>query len=208
MSKIIQEYGNLLKVQWEDDVYFAYPTAGGLWIVKSEKSVDPNPDPDPDPTDPTLPGYTITDNLRSDDHYVTNPGGTIKSGWDWHIENSGGRGGVDLRYDFEDFKAPASGTVTHFNVPGVGMVVRLKLDHWVSRKHPKYTNEPEGPIKAIWFQHCSASKPNGHYDKGDIIGTSGNGGGLYAPHLHVHGMSDIGSVASASNRLCMWNFIA
>lgn len=170
------------------DVQSEIPTANYPWLAYTG-------DTPSEVVDTLLPGHTIT-----------NPGGTIASGWAWHIANNGGRGGVDLNYNFQTFTAPAAGTVSHFNVAGVGMVVKLVLDTPAPRTSPRQpSGDQPGPMTAIWFQHCSAAV-DGHAEEGDVIGTSGDGGGLYSPHLHVHGMIDNGNTASAFNRCNFWGF--
>ena len=140
-------------------------------------------------------------------HAVTNPGGTIASGWQWHIDNSPGRGGDDFAYNFETFRAPAAGVVDHFDVAGVGMVVRLTLDQPTARTSPQQPQgDAYGPIFSIWFEHCSAAI-DGPCVEGAIIGTSGDGYGTYPAHLHVHALTDHSSVAGTANRACMWGFL-
>lgn len=143
----------------------------------------------PDLIDTLLPG-----------HSVTNPGGTIAAGWQWHLDNNSNRGGVDLNYNFQDFKAPGKGSVDHFDVSGVGMVVRLTLTTPAVRTKPQLTNDAFGPMTAIWFQHCSDSY-DGSKNQNVAIGKSGDGYGAYGSHLHVHG------VDSGGNRCNFWGFV-
>lgn len=150
---------------------------------------------------------TLVDTI-SPGHTVTNPGHTFASGWAWHVANAAGHGGVDLNYNFQTFTAPGAGTVDHFNVAGVGMIVRLTLDTPAIRVQPQEPSgyDAYGPIVAIWFEHCSAAV-DGHHEQGEVIGTSGDGGGLYAPHLHVHGLTDHGNVAGTTNRAQFFSFV-
>lgn len=154
-------------------------------------------------------GGSLVDTI-SPGHPVTNPGGTFTSGWTWHVEDgpNPGYGGVDLAYNFQEFTAPAAGTVSHFDVAGVGMVVKLVLDTPVTRVLPQEPAgyDAEGPIVAVWFEHCSAAV-DGHHYEGEVIGTSGDGYGQYAPHLHVHGLTDTGNVARTNNRSQFFDFI-
>lgn len=176
----------------------AYNTHNGLWVV--------NPGVD------SVPVSDIIDNLLPG-FYITNPGGTVASGWQWHIDNTTtdggltGRGGDDLSYSYgTNFYAPGAGTVSHFDVSGVGMVVKLILDTPATRTKPQYVSDAVGPMVAIWFEHCSASY-DGHKNQGDLIGKSGDGYGAYGAHLHVHGLVDTGNVAGTGNRCCFWNFL-
>lgn len=150
---------------------------------------------------------TLTDTI-SPGHSVTNPGGTFASGWQWHVTNASGHGGVDLNYNFQDFTAPGAGTVRHFDVAGVGMVVVLQLDTPAQRVLPQEPSghDAYGPITAVWFEHCSAAV-DGHHEEGEVIGTSGDGYGQYAPHLHVHGLTDNGNVAGTTNRAQFFSFV-
>lgn len=195
----LQVYGNLIKVIYDDaSTDLAYPTSGGLWIVKASTP------PDGGGGD----GSGLIDTISSG-HHITNPGGTVASGWQWHIDNNGGRGGDDWNYSYgTKYKAPGAGTVTHFDVAGVGMVVKLVLD--TPATPAIHALQPHGdagaPMKAIWFQHGSAAY-DGHCEQGDVIGKSGNGYGAYAAHLHVHGMTDTGDVAGSDNRTCFWDYV-
>lgn len=152
-------------------------------------------------------GGTLVDNI-SPGHPVTNPGHTFASGWAWHVDSTGGYGGVDLAYNFQTFKAPGAGTVDHFDVAGVGMIVRLTLDTPAQRINPQEPSghDAYGPIVAIWFEHCSAAI-DGHHEQGDVIGTSGDGYGQYAPHLHVHGLTDHSKSAGTANRAQFFSFV-
>lgn len=189
----LQEYGNLIAVLYDDGTKaFAYPTTGGLWIVNGTEQTPPIE-------------FPIIDNILPG-HSITNPGGTIVTAWNWHLANNSNRGGVDLNYNFQDFVAPGSGTVSHFDIAGVGMVVKLVLDEPVPRKMPQLGYDQYGPMTAIWFQHCSAAV-DGHAEQGDVIGTSGNGYGDYGAHLHVHGMINNTNSAPASARCNFWGFV-
>lgn len=141
-------------------------------------------------------------------HTITNPGGTIASAWQWHIDNNGGRGGVDWNYAYgTDFTAPADGVVDHFDVVGVGMVVRLTLNTPAARINPQEPdNDQYGPILSIWFQHCSAAY-DGPASQGDVIGKSGDGYGAFTAHLHVHALTNTSSVAGSTNRANFWGFV-
>lgn len=158
-------------------------------------------------TGPVVQGGGLVD-VISPGHTVTNPGHTIAAGWAWHMATAG-RGGVDWDYAYgTDIRAMGAGTVDHFNVSGVGMVTRLVLDTPVNRSDPQEpSGDAYGPIKAVWYEHTSASY-DGHVEAGDIIGKSGDGGGLYQPHLHVHGLTDTGKVAGSGNRSNVFDFLS
>ena len=195
----IRELGNQVQINYQNgDIQIGY-RFGDYWILTNTDAGAVTPPPPP-------PKPNIKDTI-SVGHHITNPGGTVASGWKWHVDNNGHRGGDDWNYDFQTFRAPANGTVTHFDVAGVGMVVKLVLDHPATRSHPEQAAgfDQNGPMKAIWFQHCSHSV-DGHHEQGDIIGTSGDGYGAYAPHLHVHGLTDTGNSAGSTNRCCFWGF--
>lgn len=193
----IQEFGNQLAVIFDDGSRkLAVPTPGGLWIVQSGGGP---PDPGAGTLiDNILPGHAFAEGSLADD-------------WQWHLDNNGGphgRGGNDLNYSFgTPFKAPGSGTVTHFDVSGVGMVVKLILDTPAPRTQPAFENDYPGPMLAVWFQHCSGSVGDGHYNQGDVIGTSGDGYGDYPAHLHVHGKQTTDNSSSGVDRTCFWHFV-
>ena len=195
----IQQYGNQLLAIFDDGSRkFAYPTSSGtLWVVGGVYVEPPDPGTG-----------TIIDTI-SPGHSVTNPGGTILSGWQWHLNNNGNRGGIDWNYNFQTFTAPAAGTVDHFDVSGVGMVVRLTLDTPAVRTGGRISPtqyDQEGPMKSIWFQHCSAAV-DGHHEQGEVIGTSGNGYGAYAAHLHVHGQVNDSTASGNGVRCHPWGFM-
>lgn len=186
----LQRFGDQIAVVFLDgSIAFAYKTAGtNLYYVSASGSV-----PTGDLIDTITPGHTVNN-------------GSVAADWQWHLDNNSNRGGVDLDYNFQTFTAPGAGTVSHFDVSGVGMVVRLILDTPAVRVNPQLTNDQYGPMVAIWFQHCSASV-DGHAEQGDIIGTSGDGYGDYGAHLHVHGLIDTGISAGSSNRCNFWGFV-
>ena len=206
----LMQYGEQFVITYDNgDIQTAYQTGLGYWVLNNQDAgitvpVDPPDNPPVPPVDNS--GKTVKD-LILPGHHITNPGGTIASGWTWHI-NRTGRGGDDINYNFEEFKAPADGTVTHFDVAGVGMVVKLVLDKPAIRKNPKQAagNDAEGPMKAIWFEHCSGNR-DGHAKRGDVIGRSGDGYGAYAPHLHVHGRNDTVNDTTGNGRCCFWGFV-
>lgn len=194
-------YGNLIKcIDADDGIELAYRGVGdSLWYVGEIAIVDP-----PDPI------KTLVDNI-SPGHAVTNPGGTVVSGWAWHLANNGGRGGVDWNYGMPNgvgtpIKAPGDGVVSGFDLPGVGLVIKLVLDEPAKRLHTAKEGEAAGALRAIWFQHCSTVN-TGRVDQGDYVGRSGNGYGAYSPHLHVHGMIGTGNSAPASSRTDFWSFV-
>lgn len=199
-AKTIIELGNQTLINFSDgSIQVAVPTGGDIFITGVQSSNAPPPSPATNLIDTISPG-----------HHITNPGGTIASGWAWHIANEGGRGGDDWNYSFgTPFKAPGAGTVNHRDITGVGMVVELVLDTPVARINPEQAAgyDQFGPIVSVHFEHCSASI-DGHHNQGDVIGKSGNGYGLYPSHLHVHGQTtDAGGFSSSSNRCCLWGFI-
>lgn len=189
--KLISKFQDQLVVRTDDDKLFtAYRGTGtNLYFIKGELVAEPK----------------LVDTI-SPGHSVTNPGGTVAAGWQWHLDNNGLRGGVDWNYDFQNIKAPGKGTVSHFDVSGVGMVIRLVLDTPAVRKDPQLDNDEFGPMTAIWFQHCSDAN-DGAVDIDDIIGVSGDGYGAYGAHLHVHGMINNGSSAPEGTRCNFWGFV-
>lgn len=194
----IQQYGNQMTIIYDDGSrQLAYPTPGGLWLPKRAPVVVP-PDPTGDLIDNLEPGHGFAE-------------GTLEADWQWHLDNNGGphgRGGNDLNYAYgTDFYAPGAGTISHFDVSGVGMVVKLILDVPAVRTQPAFENDYPGPMQAIWFQHCSDSAADGHYNQGDYIGKSGDGYGDYPAHLHVHGREDTTDSSSGDGRTCFWHFI-
>lgn len=194
----IEEFGNGLAVLFDDGTRrIAYPTTGGLWLIGG--IVDTPPDPG---------SGTVIDTI-SPGHTITNPGGTILSGWQWHLNNNGNRGGLDFNYNFQTFTAPADGVVDHFDVSGVGMVVRLTLTTPAVRTGPRLAPtqyDQQGPMLSIWFQHCSAAI-DGPAAQGDVIGTSGNGYGAYPEHLHVHGQVNSSTSSTNAVRCHPWGFM-
>lgn len=194
----ITDLGNQVKVLYDDGtVQIAYPTVlDGNWIVGPVKTVPP-PDP-PDPANPLidtiLPGHRFAE-------------GTLAADWQWHLDNANNRGGSDLNFIFEDVRAPGAGTITAFEVGGVGLVIKLVLDTPAVRTKPAFAYDQHGPMVAIWFQHMSSNMPNGHVNQGDIIGRTGDGWGEYPAHLHIHGLTDTGNVAGNWNRTCFWHFL-
>jgi hypothetical protein len=188
----VTELGNQLLIKFDDgSKSIAYPTPNkGFWTVSNSFTVDP----------------TLISDTISPLHSITNPGGTIADGWQWHLDNNSNRGGADFDYNFQTFTAPAAGTVTHFDITGVGMVVKLVLDTPAIRINPQLTTDAYGPMTAIWFQHCSAAV-DGHAEMGDIIGTSGDGYGAYSPHLHVHGMINNTNSSPSTARCNFWGFV-
>lgn len=193
--KYIEMYGNSLLIRADDDNNILAHSANGVDIWFAELNDIGGTPPVASLIDTIWPG-----------HSITNPGGTIASGWQWHLDNNGDRGGVDFNYNFQNFTAPGAGTVDHFDVTSVGMVVRLILDTPADRINPQLTNDAYGPMTAIWFQHCSDSF-DGPVSQGDVIGTSGNGYGDYGAHLHVHGMINNGGSAPSSARCNFWGFV-
>jgi len=169
----------------------AYPTSGGLWIVNGSGGGTP---PVGGLIDNILPGHVFAE-------------GSLEADWQWHLDNADNRGGSDLNYIFEPFYAPGAGTLTTFDVAGVGMVAKLVLDVPAVRTQPAFAYDQPGPMVAVWFQHNSVAAPDGHVNQGDYIGTSGDGYGEYPAHLHVHGLIDTGNVATNANRTCFWHFI-
>lgn len=194
---VIQEYGNLVKVIYDDGTFqFAYPTPLSTdYIVGPVEEVDP---PDPEPgnglIDNILPGYVFAE-------------GTLANDWQWHLDNANNRGGNDLNYIFDPVYAPGAGTISNFEVDGVGLVVKLVLDTPAVRTKPAFAYDQPGPMTAIWFQHMSSAAPSGHVAQGAYIGETGDGWGDYPAHLHVHGLIDNGNVAGNWNRCCFWHFV-
>lgn len=191
----IQIYGMQLVINYTDGtIGIATYTGNDVWNISNTAAPIAGP---------------LIDTI-SPGHHITNPGGTIASGWQWHITNEGNRGGDDWNYSYgTNFTAPAAGTINHFDVSGVGMIVELVLDVPVVRTQPQQAAgfDQFGPIAAIHFEHCSASV-DGHHNQGEVIGKSGNGYGAYPAHLHVHGQTtDTGGPSSSANRCCMWGFV-
>lgn len=162
--------------------------------------------------DPTFtagdPVFGLVDTI-SPGHHITNPGGTIDDGWTWHIVNEGNRGGDDWNYSYgTNFAAPGPGVVDHFDVAGVGMVVRLTLTTPATRINAEQAAgyDQYGPMSSIHFEHCAGSV-DGPCSEGDIIGQSGDGYGAYPAHLHVHGQINESSPSSSANRCCFWGFV-
>lgn len=199
MAKVakLQELGNQMKVLYDDGTYqIAYPTVvGGLWEVGPFATVDP-PDPEPGTglVDNILPGHVFAE-------------GSLAADWQWHLDNADNRGGNDLNYIFQDVFSPGAGTITAFEVGGVGLVVKLVLDTPAQRTKPAFAHEAGDTMVAVWFQHMSSNAPNGHIAQGGLIGRTGDGWGDYPAHLHVHGLTDTGNVASNTNRVCFWHFV-
>lgn len=190
---LVQAFGNQLKAIFDDDSYVLLaPTPTGMWVTAASSGGGPTP------------GTGLIDNI-SPGHVFAE--GDVVTDWQWHVDNASGRGGNDLNFIFEDFYAPGDGTLSHFDVSGVGMVVKLILDTPAVRTKPAYPNDAAGPVLAIWYEHCSASMPDGHYTQGQKIGTSGDGYGTYPAHLHVHGLIDTGDTAGSTNRSCFFNFV-
>lgn len=154
----------------------------------------------------TGPGSEIVDTVLPG-HRVTNPGGTVESGWAWHMETAG-RGGVDINYAYgTDLIAPVDGVVDELQIATVGMVTRLTLDNPVYRVGARQpSGDAEGPIYSIWFQHTSATYP-GRVSRGQVIGKSGDGYGNYQPHLHIHALTDQSTVAGSNNRANFFAFV-
>lgn len=182
----IQEYGNLLKVIYDDEtVALAYPTAGGLWIVSESATVGT---PTGEIYNPWS-AYTISGTWLNHDGYSA--------------------GGIDYPLNYgTDVLAPADGTYRISGGSGqllagwVGSAGRrtiLELNEPFPRVMPRETQPPEGTgaLIAIVFQHLSTFGTAGTYSKGDVLcqsGASANGldyGG--DTHLHVHGVDTTGN---------------
>ena len=177
-------------------LFMGLPSGGNLWLIGGDGTppVDP-PDPVGGLIDNILPGHVFAEGSLFDD-------------WQWHLDNADNRGGNDLNYAYgENIFSPGAGTITHFDVSGVGMVIRLILDVPAVRTKPAFAYDQPGPMVAVWFQHTSASAPDGRVAQGDYIGKGGDGYGDYPTHLHVHGLTDTGGVASNTNRTCFWHFV-
>lgn len=187
---MLQDSGNQITVIYGGgNKAVAAPAPGGVWFVGPGGGTPPT-----GLTDTLLPGHVFAE-------------GTLYDDWMWHIDNANNRGGNDLNYIFAPFYAPGPGMLSTFDVPGVGMVAKLILDTPAVRTQPQFPFDQPGPMVAVWFQHNSVAAPDGHVNTGDYIGTSGDGYGDYPAHLHVHGLTDTGNVASNTNRTCFWNFL-
>lgn len=205
---------NLLTTFDNGDTQFYVPTSTGLYIPRGGTSnsdvgdnggdgtsedddTDPNPDaPAPDDPDP------VTTPTGSD---LYNPwkaiGLSVGGDWETHVKRAG-RGGADFPYGGgTPIKAPAAGTL-HISggsgeyaagtIGSAGMRSILYLDKTYTRKKPRGSAEANGPMRAVVFQHQSKFGRAKHYNKGDIVGYTGNtGNGVY--HLHVHGLDRGGS---------------
>lgn len=202
--------GNSIVATYDDDSRQLFaPTSGGFWVpsagpVNTEtgdnggdgNSNDDDTDPSPTPPTPEDPDPIAPSNGTD----LYNPyraiGISVGGDWDSHIARTG-RGGTDYPYGGGTaIKAPAAGTL-HIsggsgdyaagNIGSAGLRSILYLDKTFKRKKKRGRNEGEGPLRAIVFQHQSKFGRAKHYNRGDIIGYTGNtGNGVY--HLHVHGL--------------------
>lgn len=199
MAKIqnVEYFGNQLMVRFDDDTaVYLLPTSGSLWLPATPTTtpVDPPVEPPVDPPVDPPPGTGTGD--------IYDPwGGQTPSG-SWLDHASYSAGGLDFPDYLEPIHAPAAGTLRVSggsgeylagNVGSAGVRSVLMLDASFPRIRPGESRPPEaaGNMVAIVFQHQSEQRPAVHYNKGDIIGVSGNtGNGVY--HSHVHGLTASG----------------
>lgn len=191
----LQKYGNQILVIMDDNTrLLAYPTQGGLWVVKPGSGTNP-----PDPGDGSI--------------YNPWAGQITYQNWEQHV-SSAGRGGQDWDPgDDAPVNAPAAGMLyTNGQVPGTsgneymasnntaggaGRRSIIWLDSPRTRVQAAGSSEAAGPMTAIVFQHLKSQRNGGPITRAEQLGVqggSGNGSETgYPSHIHVHGLDAAGA---------------
>ena len=146
--------------------------------------------------------YLSTLTVQPGNGDLYNPWADIAPSGSWFDHASYSAGGIDYPLRLDPLPAVGSGRLETSggsgeflagNVGSAGIRSVLYLDVPATRKLPGEGEPPEGdgPMVAVVYQHQSEQSAPGHYDKGEIIGVSGNTGNNVW-HLHIHGLTASG----------------